>query len=39
MGRVAVELGTLVRAEGVLDRELVQAELGRELVELPLRRS
>ena len=34
-----IELRALVRAERVLDRELVQAELGGELVELLLRRA
>ena len=38
MGRVVVELGPLVRPERVLDRQLVQAELVGELVELLLRR-
>ena len=36
VGRVVVELGSLVGAEGVLDGELVQAELAGELVELLL---
>ena len=39
VGRVVVELGALVGAEGVLDGELVQAELAGELVELRLRRA
>ena len=34
MGGVVVELRALVRAERVLDRELVQAELVRQLVQL-----
>ena len=39
MRGVAVELRALVRAERVLDGELVQAELVGELVELLLRRT
>jgi hypothetical protein len=34
---VAVELGTLMRSQGVFDSQLVQAELSGELVELQLR--
>ena len=37
MGRVPVELGSLVGAERVLDRELVQTEFARKLVKLFLR--
>jgi hypothetical protein len=39
VGRVPVELGALVRTKGIFDGELVQAQLGRELVELLLRGS
>ena len=36
---VVVQLGALVLVEGVLDRQLVQAELGRQLVQLVGRRA
>ena len=39
MGRIVVELGALMGTKGILDGQLVQAELARELVELLLGRS